>query len=229
MSSSHITVTLSPLDLFSSKDSFSATKKPRRFSRFSSLRKRGRGKKKRLESEIEASELNHENNDEVTTEKDDRSGEIPESCAVNTPEATLSRSNEDAPNIYFSDDDEDMNVDFDMDIDTDEDIVRNEENDGDGDTTVAAPAILDVQDVTKQDNDSSDAKKSSSSPNKQSTAADPEETMDTDAGNHVEREDHNSCMDVANRSSSAVLNTGKINLVTRGKAKGSPKSLGDII
>lgn len=176
----------------------------------SSSRKRGRGRSKRRESENEAFEVNDEkSDDEVNTEKDDRSEEMP---------VTLPRSNEDETNICFSDDDEDTNVDFDM--DTDEDVVRNEEKDGDGDTT-GSPLMRDVKDVTQQDNDSSDAKKNDSSPNKHTAVADLEETsMDVDTENHVEEEEgqkkggkQNTQMDVESRSSPPILNTGKINQV----------------
>ncbi|XP_044027833.1 uncharacterized protein LOC122864451 isoform X2 [Siniperca chuatsi] len=197
--------------------SFSTTKKTSRVSRVSSSWKCGRGRKK--ESENEASELNDEKNDEVNTEKDDGSEEMPASCAVNTPEETLSPSNEDATNICFSDDDEDMNVDFDMDMDTDEDIARNEEKDGDGDTSgsAAMPLIPDVKDATKQNNDSSDAKKNYSSPNKHTTVADLEETMDLDTVNHVEKEEQkkggeqNNWADVDSRSPAAILDAEKKN------------------
>lgn len=137
-------------------------------------------------------------------------------CAEETP----SCSKEDATNIWFSDDDEDMNVDFDIDIDTDED-VRNEENDGDGDSTgsAATPMITDIMENTNQNKDISDSNKKDSSPHKHST--DLAETMDTDTENHVDKKDQETeveqtdWMDVDSDSSSAGLNTGKINTVVQ--------------
>ncbi|XP_054461684.1 uncharacterized protein LOC129097029 isoform X2 [Anoplopoma fimbria] len=169
------------------KDSSSVTK---RNVRISFSEKRPRGRRKRQESENEASELNgDEKNEEVNTERDDLSEEMPLNCSVNTPEATLSRGNEDTTNISFSDGDDDMNVDFDMDMDTDEDNVRNEENEEDGDTSGSAATPL-TPDVTKQDNDSSDTKKRKDvSPNNRPSVADLKETMDIDTVNNVEKED----------------------------------------
>ncbi|XP_075962356.1 uncharacterized protein LOC142965335 isoform X3 [Anarhichas minor] len=151
----------------------------------SPLAKRRRGRKKRQESEIKASELNDdEKNEEVNTERDDGSEQMPPSCAVNTPVGTVTRGNEDATNISFSDGDDDMNVDFDMDMDMDEDIVRNQENGEDGDRS-SSPATPLTPDVTKQDNDSSDAQKKEKRP----SVSDLEETMDIDTANNVEKED----------------------------------------
>ncbi|XP_039675537.1 uncharacterized protein LOC120570916 isoform X3 [Perca fluviatilis] len=183
--------------------------------RASMSRKRSRGRRKRQESETEASELNDDKDTEVITERDDGSDEMPVSCAVNTPEKTANRSNEDATHISFSDADDDMNVDFDM--DTDDDIVRNEENDEDGDTTGSAATPL-IPDVTKQYKHSSDTKKNDSSPYKHTSVADLEETMDIDTVNNVERRQNqkkggkqNNWIDVASRSFSDFLNTEKKN------------------
>lgn len=140
------------------------------------------------------------------------------SCAVNKHEETPSRSNDNASNICFSDDDEDMNVDFDMDFDTDEDYVRNEENNGDSDTNsrAATPATTDVKVTTNGDKSSSDNKMKDSSPSKQTPDMELEETMDTDdTVNQAEKEnqkkglEENNWMDVDCRDSSAILNTGK--------------------
>lgn len=154
---------------------------------------------------------------------------MPLSCDIRTPEKSLPHSNEDATKFSFSDDDEDMNVDFNM--DTDED-VRNEDHDGDGDTNSSAAMSLipDVQDKTKEDDGSSDAKKADSSTNKLTTVEDLEETVDMDAGNRVEtenqkKEKQKKWMDVDSRSASAILNTGKINLAALEK---KVRSLGHI-
>ncbi|XP_028452609.1 zinc finger MYM-type protein 4-like [Perca flavescens] len=182
--------------------------------RASMSRKRSRGRRKRQKSETEASELNDDKDTKVNREKDDGSDEMPVNCAVNTPEKTAYRSNEDATHMSFSDGDDDMNVDFDMDTDDD---VRNEENDEDGDTTGSAATPL-IPDVTKQDEHSSDTKKNDSSPYKHTSVADLEETMDIDTVNNVERRQNqkkggkqNDWIDVASRSFSDFLNTEKKN------------------
>ncbi|XP_039675539.1 uncharacterized protein LOC120570916 isoform X4 [Perca fluviatilis] len=201
-----------PVSCAVTKGSLLGTKKT---CRASMSRKRSRGRRKRQESETEASELNDDKDTEVITERDDGSDEMPVSCAVNTPEKTANRSNEDATHISFSDADDDMNVDFDM--DTDDDIVRNEENDEDGDTTGSAATPL-IPDVTKQYKHSSDTKKNDSSPYKHTSVADLEETMDIDTVNNVERRQNqkkggkqNNWIDVASRSFSDFLNTEKKN------------------
>ncbi|XP_041811390.1 uncharacterized protein LOC121619625 isoform X2 [Chelmon rostratus] len=183
-------------------------------SRVSFSRKRGRGRKRKKKSENEESVLNDEKNVD-DTEKFDGSEDVPLSCDIRTPEKSLPHSNEDATKFSFSDDDEDMNVDFNM--DTDED-VRNEDHDGDGDTNSSAAMSLipDVQDKTKEDDGSSDAKKADSSTNKLTTVEDLEETVDMDAGNRVEtenqkKEKQKKWMDVDSRSASAILNTEKKN------------------
>ncbi|XP_045915514.1 uncharacterized protein LOC123977076 [Micropterus dolomieu] len=175
------------------RSSFSRAKKPSGVSRVSSVKKRGRGRTKRYGGQDEESEPNDEKNDEVNTEKDDGSEEMPASCAVNTPEETLSRSKEDAADICFSDYDEDMNVDFDM--DTDEDIPRNEDGDGDTNGSAATP-------------------KNDCLPNRDTSVADLEETMDTDTENHEDEKkgsEQNNWTDVDSRSPSAIFDTGKKN------------------
>ncbi len=187
---------LSPLDASISK----ATKNSRYF---------GGRVRRRKKKQVSESELSDENNDDVNPEKDDRSEEIPASCDVNTPEKTSLPSNEDATKMSFSDDDEDMHVDFDINTD--------EENSGDGDTnrSAAIPWIPDVQDMTKQDKDSSDIKNADSSPHEDTTAADFEETMDMDPVSDAEEDDQkieeeqSDWMDVDSRSCSPILNTGK--------------------
>ncbi|XP_032391770.1 uncharacterized protein LOC116701860 isoform X1 [Etheostoma spectabile] len=194
------------------KGSLFRTKKPRRASM---LRKRSRGRSKRQESETEGSELNDEKDKEVNTERDDGSEEMPVSCAINTPEKSVHRSNEDATHISFSDGDDDMNVDFDM--DTDDDIVRNEENDEDGDKTGSAAEPL-IPDVTKQDKESSDTK-NKSSPYKDTGVSELEkETMDINKVNNEERRKNlkkggkqNNWIDADSRSFSDFLNTEKKN------------------
>ncbi|XP_049890842.1 uncharacterized protein LOC126384039 isoform X1 [Epinephelus moara] len=153
------------------KGSSSAKKKRSRGSLSKNTPSQGQSKKR--ESENKPSELSDERNEKVNTEQGDSSEEIPASCDVNTPEVTVPRKNGDNTNISFSDDDEDMNVDFDIDIDTDDDMVGNKENDQDGDTNGSTPLIPHVK---KQ-------------ANKQSSVADLDETMETDAVNHEERED----------------------------------------
>nr|XP_020474167.1 uncharacterized protein LOC109970738 [Monopterus albus] len=181
---------------------FSSTKKG-----VPSLRNRGRVRK-RQESENEESELNNEQN-EVNTENDDQTEEMPVSCAVSTPEETPSNSKEDVTNIWFSDDDDDdehVNVDFG--IDTDEDSVRNEENDGDGVTDSSIPMLTDAKETTNQDKDTSDSKK----PEKHTTDANLEETVDVYTKNHVEKKDKakgEEQSDWMDSSSYAILNTEK--------------------
>ncbi|XP_040909011.1 uncharacterized protein LOC121191726 isoform X2 [Toxotes jaculatrix] len=192
-----------------SKGSFSSS------TRVSSLRKNVRGRGRRKKNENEEPELNDKKNHEVNTDSDDR----PVKCAVRTPEETPSRSNEDATNICFSDDDEDLHVDFDMDIDTDEDVRNEEENDGDGDSEglAAKPVMADVRETTKQYKDTGGSKKKQSSPNKHITDIDLEEPMDIDTENRVEKKDQEKegkqtdWMDVDSRRSSAALNTEKKN------------------
>ena len=193
----------------SSKGSLSTTKEPSNCSRNSSspisdgsLKKRGRGRPRKQERGNEASELK-----DVSTDKND----WPE----DKPDKTWSHSNENATKMSFSDDDEDMNVDFDIDFDSDEDI-RNEEYIGDGDTNVS-----DVVDKTKQGNDSSDAKKTDSSPAYRSTVADLEEAY------HVEKDlpKKGAEQNRGSRRSCATLNTGKFLLVS---LEESEKSIGHI-
>ncbi|KAG8004892.1 Zinc finger MYM-type protein 4 [Nibea albiflora] len=174
---------------------FSTPKKP---SRVSSSRKRGKRKTRKQESEAEPSELNDERKNEVNSERDD--DEMPESCDVDTPEKTA-ETTEDTSKMWFSDDDDDMNVDFD--IDTDDD-VRNEDNDGDGDTSRSTqiPRTPVEQDTTKHDNDSSDTKKTDSPPD-MDTVSDHEESKDVDEVNNVEEKDQKI------RSSSSISNSEK--------------------
>ena len=196
--------------LSSSKGSLSTTKEPSNCSRYlsspisdGSLKKRGRGRPRKQERGNAASESK-----DVSTEKSDWSEETPESCDMNTPEKILSHSNESATKMSFSDDDEDMNVDFDMDFDSDEDI-RNEEYVGDGDSVVV--------DKTKQDNDSSDAKKTDGSPEYHSSVANLEEAK------HVAKDDPRKGAEKngGSRRSCATLNTGKILLVSQEESKKS--------
>ena len=188
-------------------DSFSTTEKPSNSPSpisDSSPKNWGRGRPRKQEREKNAaSELK-----DVSTERNDWSEETPESCDMNTPEKTLSRSNESATKMSFSDDDEDMNVDFDMDFDSDEDI-RNEEYVGDGDSVVV--------DKTKQDNDSSDAKKTDGSPEYHSSVANLEEAK------HVAKDDPRKGAEKngGSRRSCATLNTGKILLVSQEVSKKS--------
>ncbi|XP_036948803.1 uncharacterized protein LOC119016720 isoform X3 [Acanthopagrus latus] len=180
-------------------DSFSTTEKPSNSPSpisDSSPKNWGRGRPRKQEREKNAaSELK-----DVSTERNDWSEETPESCDMNTPEKTLSRSNESATKMSFSDDDEDMNVDFDMDFDSDEDI-RNEEYVGDGDSVVV--------DKTKQDNDSSDAKKTDGSPEYHSSVANLEEAK------HVAKDDPRKGAEKngGSRRSCATLNTEKNKLL----------------
>lgn len=188
-------------------DSFSTTEKPSNSPSpiyDSSPKNWGRGRPRKQEREKNAaSELK-----DVSTERNDWSEETPESCDMNTPEKILSHSNESATKMSFSDDDEDMNVDFDMDFDSDEDI-RNEEYVGDGDSVVV--------DKTKQDNDSSDAKKTDGSPEYHSSVANLEEAK------HVAKDDPRKGAEKngGSRRSCATLNTGKILLVSQEESKKS--------
>ncbi|XP_050925183.1 uncharacterized protein LOC108898774 [Lates calcarifer] len=185
--------------------------------RAASSRKRGRGQGRRKESENEESQLNNKINDEVNSENDNKSEDLPVKCAVKTPEDATG-GHEDATNIYFSDDDEDMNVDFDIDIDTDED-VRNEEDYGDGDSNglAAVPVMRDVKETAKEDKNVTDKKQKESSPNKHTADSDLEETMDADSDGDVEKkdeekgQDETDGMDVDSSSSSAALDTEKKN------------------
>ncbi|XP_039978355.1 LOW QUALITY PROTEIN: uncharacterized protein LOC120786776 [Xiphias gladius] len=192
-----------------SKGSFSPNKK-----RVSSSSKCGL--RRRKESENEDFEQNNEKNYEANIENNDKSEDMPVKCAVKTPEETPSHSNEDAKNTCFSDNDEDMNMQFDVDIDTDE-YVRNMENHGDGDSKglAAMPVVTDVKETTKQDMCISDSRKKESSPNKDTTDTDLEETMSIDTENHLEKKDQEKggkqtdWMDVDSSTSSAALNSEK--------------------
>jgi len=154
----------------------------KRKARGSLSKKRRRGRRKRQETETEESELDEEaQHEEATSEKE----EPPPSRAVDAPEGTPTRGNEDTTRVSFSDGDEDMNVDFDA--DTDED-VRNEGYEGDGDPSGSA-ATPRTPEVTEQDNGSRDAWKEDGSPDQSPGVPDCEETMDTDTENSVEEED----------------------------------------
>ncbi|XP_047200190.1 uncharacterized protein LOC118124568 [Hippoglossus stenolepis] len=171
--------------------------------RVSSSKKRGRRKRKKSESE--ESVQDEEEHDEGDAESDDQSEEVPAKCAEETP----SRSNEEATNVSFSD--EDTNVDFDMDEDTDDD-VRNDNRDGDvgSDGSAAMPPRTQVKGRTEQDEDVSDNKKERS-PHKNSTDTDPEETMDVDAEetDKVTGGEGADSREVDTSGSSAALNTEK--------------------
>ncbi|XP_068431806.1 uncharacterized protein [Clinocottus analis] len=165
------------------KDSFSETK---RSARVFLSGKRRRGRKKKQECDDEASGLKE---DEIDEEAKSERAETPPSRAVVTPEETLTRGNEDATNVSFSDGDEDMNVDFDMESEED---VRNEGYEEDAEPSASAATPL-TPDVTKQDKDSGEEEEEEeveedSSPSKRPSVADRDETETMDAANSVEKE-----------------------------------------
>ncbi|KAK2830722.1 hypothetical protein Q5P01_018653 [Channa striata] len=149
------------------------------------VRKCGRPRKRRPESESEECDQCEEKKTEEAEE-------------------TLSRSKEEETNVYFSDDDDDyMNVNFDLDIDTD-DGDGNYENDKNGNSVGLAlpPVITNVKETANQKKDDGDSKKKDSSPNKRTTDREAEETGDAEA----EKQDEQ--MDVNRSSSSAILDAG---------------------
>ncbi|XP_026203996.1 zinc finger MYM-type protein 4-like isoform X1 [Anabas testudineus] len=187
-----------------SKDS-SSTKK-----QASPLKKPGRGRTGKWDSEGEEAELSDENHDEVNSEREDRTEDVPVKRAKETP----TQSKEETA-ICFSDDDDDMHVDFDIDIDTDED-VRNEGNNEDGhsaDSATATPMRTDMKGTTNQNTDISEGDKEEDSPDED--CGDVEDTMESDIENDVDEEDQETRgeqmdrMDVDSSSSDAMLSTEK--------------------